>query len=433
MNVWKKFLEEQKKILGQEAFDRWLIGLEVLSFDARNLYLQAKDLFQETWFKDQILPKLHLKNENGHPIKVHIGSKTNKKKVEIEERKLTFESSAITTGITFSTLFQYHGNEEAFRVLQALTQQQSTSSTMEPAQFNPIVLVGAKNSGKSSLLHATANAFEKQGRNLIFVDAGKFAEHVVSAIRQFQMKEFRTVYRKTDILIVDGIDIFASKNATQEEFFHTFNTLHLHKKQIIVSCTQPPKNLSLEPRIISRLEWGLILSIKKPSAESIQRYLLWKESKLGISLCSKSHEWILERSHGSLKKIDLFFELLIWKYEKKKFVYPEIEELLQKCFSQEVTADLIVKKTAQYFQLDPKELLGKSQKKEISFSRQIAMYLCRKILRMPFQKIGIFFARDHSTAMNGVSQIEKQIEAKSSELLRILGSIQENLDKTVSL
>lgn len=424
MRSWERFLQEQKKILGEDTYNKWLSGITVKAFDARNLYLEAKDCFQESWFKEQLLPSINLVNNNGHPVKIHIDSKEKKKKKETSPTfKLEFVETPLSDEVSFSSLMQYKENQEAFLLLQSLDEK------IELAQFNPIVLFGPVKTGKTSLLMATAKKLKEKGYRLFFVDARRFTEHVVSAIRQFQMKEFRDIYRNIDILIIDGIDIFTSKNATQEEFFHTFNALHLQKKQIIVSCKKAPHMLELEPRIISRMEWGLSLALSKPGKESICSFVAWKEEQKQIFLCSKCKTFIQDHPNSSLEAIELFFDLLALNSNSSKIIFSEIKQTLEKCFRQEVNADDLIAHSAQYFGLKSEDLLGKSQKKEISFPRQIAMFLCRKQLKTPYQQIGKLFKRDHSTVINAVAQIEKLLVKKDPYILKALSSIQEKCEK----
>jgi chromosomal replication initiator protein len=426
MKAWNEFLEKQKKNLGNETFDKWLKEIQVAHFDARNLYLEVSSPFHETWFKQHIKPILHLKNDAGNPVKVHIGIRRKKQPSRNHPgTQLQFTPSELNNQADFANIISLKENKEVSCLLKALVPDNEKRISL--GQFNPICIFGPKGSGKTLFLHAIAKQLAKSHR-VFFVTAQRFADHVVGAIRQFRMQEFRSIYRNVDIFIIDDLDIFSSKNATQEEFFHTFNALHFQKKQIIVSCSDMPQKLDLEPRIISRLEWGLALPLKKPDQESLELFLLEKQNRSGYQLCPKTRQHILSSAQCQMHSISLFFDILAFKYEKGMIPYAKVSELLSSCFHQALTPEFIIEKTAKIFDTTSKDLLGKSQKKEVSFPRQIGMYLCRLKLKMPYQKIGKFFQKDHSTIINGIKQIEALLQKKDPAILRSLQLIEKEVD-----
>jgi chromosomal replication initiator protein len=261
---------------------------------------------------------------------------------------------------------------------------------------------------------ATALELQKSGKKVFFVRAETFTEHVVQAIRLGQMIEFRKIYRDIDVLIIDDVHIFSKKTATQEEFFHTFNTLHTSGRLILLSANvAPPKLTEIEPRLVSRFEWGISLNVEVADRALIleKKATLWN-----LPLSSELKQFLLEKCP---KEPLLALQALVFR-TKGETVTPEIaarllKDLLAKEEENVLTADAIVKTLASHYGVTSEDLLGKSQMREYVLPRQMAMYLCRKKLKLPFQKIGELFGRDHSTVMSSVKLIEKNLKEKKIE------------------
>ncbi|HAB99754.1 MAG TPA: chromosomal replication initiation protein, partial [Parachlamydiales bacterium] len=239
-------------------------------------------------------------------------------------------------------------------------------------------------------------------KKVFFVRAETFTEHVVQAIRLGTMQNFRQTYRDIDVLIVDDVHIFAKKNATQEEFFHTFNTLHTSGKQIILSANAAPSLLTdIEPRLISRFEWGLSASLEpSPQKKEIleRKAQLWK-----LNLHPATFDFLLKEIPPqaikalqalALRADHVHIDPVLARKYLKDFLSRE-EELLLK-------PEHIIQQIATHFGIKPEDLLSKSQTREFALPRQIAMYACREKLKMPYQAIGELFDRDHSTVMSSV-------------------------------
>lgn len=414
MEAWARFLSEIEQELGPAIVSQWLRPLKVARFDAGNLYLEAADSFQADWFEEHIRPRLKGKlfNNNQRPIKVHLTVISSKKPSTKEEAPPRFRiyPDSIDPELSLENYLPSPQNLMAFKLI---------SESIQNTSFNPIYLYGPKGSGKTHLLCGAATAMEKLGKRVFFVKAEAFTEHVVQAIRLGFMQEFRRVYRDIDVLIIDDIHIFSRKNATQEEFFHTFNTLHTLGHPILLSANVPPSQLSeIEPRLISRFEWGITLSLEKSDPKPIlqKKAALWK---LSISL--ELEQFLLEKF--PLDPI-LALQALAFRSQGKGVITCELAQkllgdLLQQEEKNALTPEKIIKAIAAHYGIRSEDLLGKSQMRECALPRQIAMYLCREKLKMPFQKIGELFSRDHSTVMTSVKQVQKGIEEEKIELLSI--------------
>ncbi|MDP1608924.1 MAG: DnaA/Hda family protein [Chlamydiales bacterium] len=421
MLAWNEFLSQLERELGAHVVDEWLRPLRILQFDAANLYLEAEHSFQIHWFEEHIRPRLKKEflNNNLRPITVHLKSASQQppktSRPPAPSSTYAIKPDPLENDFTFEHFFSSEDNIIPYRLLKELH-----SPSLALGTFNPLFLYGPKHSGKTHLLMAAAHALSPHKR-VFFVRAETFTDHVVQAIRLGAMQAFRQAYRDIDVLIVDDIHIFAKKNATQEEFFHTFNTLHTLGRQIILSANTAPTSLpNIEERLISRFEWGLSTSIKPFTdlKQILQRKaLLWR-----LSVHSAVYDFLIENIPS--RAIQALQALALRSHETH-IDLSSAQKLLQDFLAREkqeaVTPQQIIQSIASHFGIKAEDLLGKAQTKEFALPRQIAMYACRHQLNMPFQAIGKLFNRDHSTVMGSVKQIQQGIDEKRQDLLQALG------------
>ncbi len=401
MKEWNEFLSELEYELGREIVKKWIPKL--IRFDAANIYLEPSDSFQANWFEEHIRPKLkNLTNANNRPIKVHLilEKKTKEKK---EEAPLSFHSEPLDPLNTLETFLSSEKNEVVFKLFQELP------------PFNPIYIYGPKGVGKTHLLMGIAHRLQKMGTRVFYVRAETFTEHVVQAIRLGQMQLFRKTYRDIDVLLIDGIHIFSKKAATQEEFFHTFNTLHTQGRKIFLSAQVAPSQLQeIEPRLVSRFEWGISLEVGKGPMAAI---LKQKGAQWNIILSEDLLQWLLHTF-----PTDPVMALQAWIFRAGKAPPTQqggeklLKDLIEKESENALTPEKIIKGIATFYGITTQDILGKSQTRGASTPRQIAMYFCRERLGLPFQKIGELFGRDHSTVMSSIKQTQKSIEDKTLNL-----------------
>ena len=305
MQAWEQFLQKQESELGFETVQKWLRSLRIQRFDACNLYLEAKDSFQALWFEEHIRSKVQTKfvNGNNKRIKIHLsianGSANPKKNkvnpINAKEAKpfrLTFDE--LDPHCLFQHFVVSQDNQLTYKLISELAGLSHETSASLGA-FNPIYLYGPTGCGKTHLMMSLTQTFRARGLKCIYARAELFTDHVVTAIRAGEMSTFRQAYRNADILIVDDVHVFSRKGATQEEFFHTFNTLHLEGKQIILAANCSPQDLHLiEPRLVSRFEWGIVLPLKPLSMEELKRMLLAKSQALQFFLPPRVIDFLLE-------------------------------------------------------------------------------------------------------------------------------------------
>lgn len=417
MKAWKLFLSDLEKKIGTATVQKWLYSLKILKFDACNLYLEAENHFEARWFEEHIRPilKKGFYNENFHKITVHLSVKNDQQKFAIRTlKKHLIQSDPLETYLTFPFFIASEKNLMTLKLLKETSQKGS--------RFNPIFLFGPKGSGKTHLLQALAHKFKERKLNIFYVNAQNFTNHVVEAIRNSNMQEFRKAYRNLDVLIVDDIQIFSKKYATQEEFFHTFNTLHSNNKTIILSSNTPANMLdNIESRLISRFEWGISLFLEKLEKKELKLVLNNQASILNLHLDPQIAKYIIDnfKSIQSIKKaiktLALNEHLENQKLDLnniKSYLSPLLREEKEKHLNQ----DIIINAVSLYFGLTSKDILGRSQTKECTLPRQFSMYLIRELLKMPFMKIGSIFQRDHSTVMTSIKNIKKDLENKKPDI-----------------
>ncbi len=422
MKQWFDFIKSQEDELGSATVQKWLLSLKILSYDAGNIYLEAKDSIQALWFEEHIRPKTTtLFNSNGRNIKVHI-KVAGEKKAKLPEKKspvLHLKADLLLQDATFSSFYENEKNKLAFKLL--------SESSNQPIVFNPILLYGPEDSGKTHLLMAAAKAFEEKGKKVFFVKAQTFTDHVVSAIRFGALASFRNIYRNAEVLIVDDVHLLGGKNATQEEFFHTFNTLHTGGTQIILSSRPAPSQMKdIEPRLISRFEWGIALSVERVDDLGLKAILEKKISFLDLSLSAEIKDFLL-KTFLTPSGIQRALQALLLRTEKKNLHLNEViallSDLIKEKEERKISFDQIVKSVAKHFGLSKEDILGSSQTKECAFPRHLAMFLCREKLKIPYQQIGKLFSRDHSTVMTNIKNVEQRKIAKDNDVYFALQSI----------
>ena len=433
MQAWEKFIQQQEAELGSETVQKWLRSLKIQRFDACNLYLEAKDSFQALWFEEHIRNKAQAKlvNGNNKRIRIHLSiantipapkkSRNNTKgakDVKPLQFQLTFDD--LDPHCLFQHFVVSQNNQITHKLLCELAGL-STPAVTSLGAFNPIYLFGSTGCGKTHLLMSLTQMFRNQGFRSIYVRAELFTDHVVTAIRAGEMSTFRQAYRKADILLVDDVHVFSRKGATQEEFFHTFNTLHLEGKQIILAANCAPQELQLiEPRLVSRFEWGIVLPLKSLSMDELRLMLQAKSQALNFFLPEKVVDFLLETFTSNPKALIKAFEALVLRlhldsqHSIHNLSVIAVKTLLSDLLIEEqrsaLTLPKIIQAVAEHYDIRSEDILSKSQTRECALPRQLAMHLCREKLKMPFMKIGDLFSRDHSTVMASVKQVQKSLD-----------------------
>jgi chromosomal replication initiator protein len=303
----------------------------------------------------------------------------------------------------------------------------------KPAQaYNPLFLYGGVGLGKTHLLHAIGNLCTERGLLVLYVSSEEFTNDLVNAIRTHTTQAFREKYRRTDVLLIDDIQFIAGKESTQEEFFHTFNTLHGQDKQLVISSDRPPKSLvTLEERLRSRFEWGLAADIQPPDFETRLAILRSKADRAGYRLSDEIMEIIARRVQSNIRELEgaltriVAFSDLSGLPMTPQLVESALADLLPR--RTEVQPDEVVHKVAEVFGVAMDRMLGRERSREVALPRQIAMYLLREEANISLPQIGeALGGRDHTTVMYGCDKVADLLE-RDDRLRRQVIEIREQL------
>lgn len=302
-----------------------------------------------------------------------------------------------------------------------------------PAQsYNPLFLYGGVGLGKTHLLHAVGNFCARQHQNVLYVSSEEFTNDLINAIRTHTTQAFREKYRRIDVLLIDDIQFIAGKESTQEEFFHTFNTLHGQDKQIVITSDRPPKALvTLEERLRSRFEWGLTADIQAPDFETRLAVLEAKAERAGYRLPEGILETIARRIQSNIRELEgaltriMAFSNLSGLPITPQLLESALADLLPR--RNEVQPEQIVRAVAKTFGLTMDRILGRDRSREVALPRQIAMYLLREEANISLPQIGSTLGgRDHTTIMYGCEKVADLLE-RDDRLRRQMIEIREKI------
>lgn len=322
-------------------------------------------------------------------------------------------------------------NELAYAAVQAITKNIGK-------KYNPLFIYGGVGLGKTHLLQAAGNEIQKAYQkkvNVLYVTSEKFINDVVWAIRNKRMEDTKKRYRDIDVLIIDDIQFIGGKAATEQEFFYTFNVLYENNKQIIISSDRPPAAIpTLEERLKSRFEGGMIVDVSYPDYETRLAILKTKTSEQGWLVEEKTLESVAAKVQRNIRELEGVLNKVVFyeQYKGEKIDARKLEEIINETAqvaSKNITATAIVKTVADFFEISPNDLIGRSRKSEVVKPRQICMYLLRDILKLSYPHIGEKLGnRDHTTAIHACEKINRDISQKPDLNQRIM-LIKEQLHK----
>ena len=430
-NELDELLTKAKAILKEEStivsYDTWFKNLEIQSAENGNIVLITPDGFNISILESKygnLLTNVfnYITNRDCH---VTVIAKNGKNDIEamsennIVEIPNNYASTNLNSKYTFETFVV--GNNNKFAHAAALAVAEAPA-----ASYNPLFIYGGVGLGKTHLMHAIGNEIIRNNRNakILYVTSEKFTNQLVNAIKDNKNEQFRNKYRNIDVLLIDDIQFIAGKNMAQEEFFHTFNALHESGKQIIISSDKPPKDIQLlEDRLKSRFEWGIIADISNPDYETRLAILRKKAQLDNILIDDEILTAIATRIDSNIRELEGTLNKLIAKASltNSPITMEMAERAINDIVSQQekvVSAEYVQDVVGKYFNINPKDLKGSKRSNDITFPRQIAMYLCRNVANMSLPQIGKDFGkRDHTTVMHACNKIEKEIKENSNTKL----------------
>jgi chromosomal replication initiator protein len=433
MNIdqaWESVLSQLQSDMPKASFETWLGEARPLSYENGALTIGVPNAYARDWLESRLASTISrllvgiMSSNVAVNFVVAQGEELDSPQQDSDERDLRFVPSprvhhSLNPRYTFDSFVVGSGNRLAHAACQAVAD--------KPAKaYNPLFLYGGVGLGKTHLLHAIGNACFSRGLNVLYVSSEEFTNEIINAIRTHTTQAFREKYRNADVLLVDDIQFIAGKESTQEEFFHTFNTLHGQDKQIIVSSDRPPKSLvTLEERMRSRFEWGLAADIQPPDLETRLAILRAKAERTGRRIPDEILESVARRVQSNIRELEgalnriIAFADLSGQSLTPELVEAALADLLPQ--RQTILPERIVELVAREWKTTSEALLGRDRSQRVAEPRQVAMYLMRKETEASLPQIGeVLGGRDHTTVMYAIAKIANQIETKAELRKRVI-------------
>ena len=421
-NRAKELLKEETSII---TYETWIQPLEIKSVNDNVIVLLATNPYQrekvENIYLDLITNTFNFITNKKCQIFIKLAMEDTEvlnPMPNIENNKV-FLASGLNPKYTFNT-FVVGGNNK-FAQAAAMSVAETPGS-----KYNPFFIWGGVGLGKTHLMHAIGNQILRNNPNakILYVTSENFMNQLINALKEQATEKFREKYRNIDVLLIDDIQFIADKRSTQEEFFHTFNALYEAGKQIVLSSDKPPKDIELlEERLKSRFDWGITADILAPDYETRLAILRKKTQLDNILINDDILSTIATRVDSNIRELEGILNKLVAKasltnspitMEMAERAINDIVTMQDKVISSEYVQEVVGK----YFDVSPQDLKGSKRSNDVTFPRQIAMYLCRNVAQMSLPQIGNDFGkRDHTTVMHACNKIEKEIGTNSNTKL----------------
>lgn len=433
--AWRAVLGQLQMEMPKAAFDTWVRDAEFISYEDGSFIIGVQNAYARDWLQNRLASSAAriLAGMMNRTVEVRFiiwqpieGDITREEPIEAPTPEIIQEpDSSLNQRYTFESFVVGPSNRLAHAASLAVAER--------PAQaYNPLFLYGGVGLGKTHLLHAIGNMISQRGHQILYTSSEEFTNDLIHAIRTHTTQAFREKYRRIDVLLIDDIQFIAGKESTQEEFFHTFNTLHGQDKQIVISSDRPPKALiTLEERLCSRFEWGLTADIQPPDIETRQAILRAKADRVGYDIPNEIIEIIARRVQSNIRELEgaltrvVAFANFSGSPLTPQLVETAVADLLP--HRSKVKPDEIVKIIAQAFGVTSEQLLGRGRNRQIALPRQIAMYILREEANVSLPQIGeLLGGRDHTTVMYGCEKITDLLE-RDDRLRRQVLDIKEKI------
>jgi chromosomal replication initiator protein len=428
-NVWLDVLSDIESTISHAAFSTWFKNTELINQTDDKIIISVPNIFAKRQFEAKFNKKIDsiLRNNGILHGNIEYIVKTGTKKAvvnrEIREEAVEYKpiikkstesqpKNGLNERYTFSNFIVGSSNDLAYTACQTVVKNPGT-------KYNPLFLYGGSGLGKTHLMQAVGNQIlkEKPGTKVLYLTTEDFYKDFIDSMR-FKKKGFSDKYRNVDILIIDDMQFIAGKEKSQEEFFHTFNTLHQNNKQILISSDRPPKEIpTLTDRLRSRFEWGMAIDIQMPDFETRCAILQTKSAASGVSLDQEVVEFLANGIKNNIRELEGVLNQLM-AFAEMRGIEPDLTtaEGLLMGVSQpryhQLTPKQVIHSTAAYFQISPKDIMSADRSKYIVVPRQIAMYLLRTELNLSFPRIATELGRkDHTTAMHSIEKIGESIKS----------------------
>jgi chromosomal replication initiator protein len=433
--VWQNVLEYVRQSITEVEYHTWFEKIQPLGVVNGSLELGVPTSFFKGWIEDHYAelltealtrlgaqtPRFELKVIPGKPVQEDIFSASAPSKPQEARTRLNPK-------YIFENFVVGQNNNLAHAAAVAVAESPGNA-------YNPLFIYGGVGLGKTHLMHAVGHSVAQRfpEKKIEYVSTETFTNELINAIREDRMTEFRDRYRSVDLLLVDDIQFIAGKERTQEEFFHTFNALYEARKQIILSSDRPPKDiLTLEARLRSRFEWGLITDIQPPDLETRVAILKMNSEYRNMRIPEEVLEYIAKQITSNIRELEgalmrvIAYASLNGVQLSKAVAVKALSDVFA-ASEAGLTPEEILKAVAEHYNLKLEEIRGAGRRKEVVIPRQIAMYLIREMTHASLPEIGQFFdGRDHTTVLYAIQKIQESLDTDSS-LQQAIKSIKERL------
>ena len=430
--LWNKILETIKEELSPQAYNSWFSQTKVVKFGENELIISAPGDFCKDWLEKHYtafikdILKRTLGSDDNLKIKFRTADQKfstpahstprSKKKIKKAEPFSKDNKLVLTPKYTFDSFVVGDGNRFAHAACLAVAQSPSKS-------YNPLFVYGGVGLGKTHLIQAIGRYITQQNVKIkvLYISSEKFTNEMIDSIRDDRTVAFRDKYRSVDVLLIDDIQFLAGKERTQEEFFHTFNTLYDSNKQIVITSDRPPKDIpTLENRLISRFEWGLITDIQPPDLETRIAILRKKAQAENLSVPTEVIDFIAEKIPSNIRQLEGALTKLVAfsTFTKKELSVSLAQDILKDIIpleNKKISIGQIQKAVTDYYTIKINSLLSKKRTKDIVLARQVAIYLSRELTDLSLTSIGEAFGRrDHTTIIHSYTKIKNKMEKDKS-------------------
>ncbi len=449
--IWQAALGELQLEMTRATFETWVKPTSLMSYEDGRFAVAVPNAYAQEWLQNRLLStvKRVLTGITGHSVEVKfvVWNKEEKKELVTLLNGMDQNTQPIGNGYTagrtlpasglypryvFDTFVVGNSNRLAHAACQAVAERPA-------AQYNPLFLYGGVGLGKTHLLHAIGHVAVTNRLQVLYVSSEEFTNELINAIRAQNTSAFRDKYRTIDVLLVDDIQFIAGKESTQEEFFHTFNALHGNGKQIVMTSDRPPKALiTLEDRLRSRFEWGLIADIQAPDLETRLAILRDKAESHATAVPDAVLDFIARQVQSNIRELEgalnrvLAYARLTGSVLTPELAASALADLMARPAT--VTLDELVITVADFYSISRDDLLGRGRNKELVHPRQVVMYLAREELQLTLPQIGESLGgRDHTTVIYGVEKITQSLDSDDTIRREVLAIRERLYNRSVAL
>ncbi len=441
MNYWEQIKEQLAGQLSVEAFQNWVSKTTLDQLEGETLKVKVPNEYSKDWMEVEYRDKVRHAIQNlGLPVKdvvYHVAALPYQAEMPAKREEYVpgVEPSFVTsTGqlnpkFTFDTFVVGSCNQFAHAAAKAVAARPSSS-------YNPLFIYGGVGMGKTHLMHAIGLHLLQLygGMRIVYTSSERFMNEMIHCIKTERMPQFQQHYRTADVLLVDDIQILGGKERTQDEFFHTFNALYEHQKQIVISSDSSPKNIpGLVERLRSRFEWGLMVDVQPPDLETKMAILDKKAEAEGIRLPEDVRIFIATKTKSNVRELEgALVKLMAYSTMTGSPITLSMAQQMLKHLVQgnerRLTIDGILRAVAEKFHLQPSQLKQKTNAHQISYPRQIAMYLVKDLTQASLPEIGrAFGGKHHTTVLHSIQKIEQQRQ-KDPDLNKVIQSITDSFN-----